>query len=278
VLLINLFVPDHHFWIFNLQGLVMACMYLLGFVMALLVAWVLKKVMKGGKAGHFVTELPLYRSPRWKNVGLVMLNKARTFVWEAGKVILVVSVLLWVLLTYGPPKQMEAIHQTYGPQIEAAKGDSLLHASLNNQQRSLLLEASYAGHLGKAIEPVIKPLGFDWKIGISILASFAAREIFVGTMATIYSDGEEAAEDEKGRYAALREKMQQEVYAETGQKVYTPVVALSLLIFYVFAMQCMSTLAVTRKETGSWKMTFLMLGYLTGLAYLSSLLIYQVLG
>lgn len=279
VLLISLFVPDYRIGGFiNVQGLVMAGMYLLGFLMALLVAWIIKKVLRGGKAGYFITELPLYRSPRWKNVGLVMLNKCKTFVWEAGKVILLISVLLWVLSTYGPKDKMQAVTDAYEPRIEALQKDSAEKAALTNEYRARKLETSYAGIMGKTIEPVIRPLGFDWKIGICIITSFAAREVFVGTMATLYSAGDPSTADPEGKFAMLRSRMGAEVYEGTQRKVYSPVAAISLLIFYAFAMQCMSTLAVTRKETGSWKMTFIMLFYLTGLAYLSSLLIYQVFG
>ena len=161
-------------------------------------------------------------------------------------------------------------------EAEVGVEDKAVLDSLGRSRSSAKLQASFAGKLGQVIEPAIRPLGFDWKIGISLLSSFAAREVFVGTMATLYSAGDDAAEDEQGRYAGLRDRMHAERHPDTGEPVYTAPVAFSLLIFYAFAMQCMSTLAVVKKETGSWKMTLAMLGYMTGLAYLASLVVYQV--
>ncbi len=276
VLLISMFVPEERVWgIFNLQGLVMGGMYLLGFFMALVVAWVIKTVGRYKSGGIFVTELPIYRMPRWRNIVLTMYHKSRTFVVEAGKVILIISMLLWFLKSYGPKEQMAAIDKEYLPQIEATKDDSV-KASLQNALDAAKLQASFAGIVGRTIEPTIRPLGFDWKIGISLLTSFAAREVFVGTMATLYSAGENAAEDEEGKFEGLRARMKAEVNPVTGKPVYSAATAFSLLIFYAFAMQCMSTLAVVKKETGSWKLTMVMLAYMTGLAYGASLLVYQL--
>lgn len=276
VLLISMFVPDTRFLgIFNLQGLVMTGMYFLGFFMALAVAWVIKTVARYSSGGIFVTELPIYRLPRWRNILLTMYHKSRTFVMEAGKVILMISMVLWFLKTYGPQEKMAAIDAEYLPKIEAT-ADEKEKATLQDAQGAAKLQASFAGVVGRAIEPVIRPLGFDWKIGISLLTSFAAREVFVGTMATLYSAGADAAEDEDGKFEGLRARMKAEVNPVTGKPVYTAATALSLLIFYAFAMQCMSTLAVVKKETGSWKLTFVMLAYMTGLAYGASLLVYQL--
>jgi ferrous iron transport protein B len=276
VLLISMFVPEERVWgIFNLQGLVMAGMYLLGFFMALVVAWVIKTVGRYASGGIFVTELPIYRMPRWRNIFLTMYHKSRTFVVEAGKVILIISMLLWFLKSYGPKEKMASIDAEFLPKIEAASNDSA-KASLKNALDAAKLQASFAGIVGRAIEPTIRPLGFDWKIGISLLTSFAAREVFVGTMATLYSAGADAAEDEDGKFEGLRARMKAEVNPATGNPVYTAATAFSLLIFYAFAMQCMSTLAVVKKETGSWKLTMLMLTYMTGLAYGASLLVYQL--
>lgn len=276
VLLISMFVPeDYVLGVISLQGLVMTGMYFLGFFMALAVAWVIKTVSRYKSGGIFVTELPIYRMPRWRNTLLTMFHKSRTFVLEAGKIIILISIVLWVLKTYGPPTQMAAIDAQFEPQI-TQHTDSTARAELHNQMASEKLKASYAGLIGQAIEPAIRPLGFDWKIGISLLSSFAAREVFVGTMATLYGAGEAAAEDEDGKFGGLRARMRAEVHADTGLPVYTAPVAFSLLIFYAFAMQCMSTLAVVKKETGSWKMTMVMLFYMTGLAYGASFLVYQL--
>ncbi|MEM7035686.1 MAG: ferrous iron transport protein B [Bacteroidota bacterium] len=279
VVLIGLLMPENEYiGIFNVQGLIMTGMYLLGFVMALIVALVIKLMARYKSDGIFVSELPVYRTPRWKNIGLVMYRKSATFVWEAGKVIMVISVVLWFLQSYGPGDEMEKIEANFTAQIDAAKAsnDTLAIPGLQTKMQYELVEASYAGHLGKFIEPVIRPLGFDWKIGISLVTSFAAREVFVGTMGVLYNAGPGADEDEEGRYEALRRKMAEAVDPETGERIYTPAVLIALLVFYAFAMQCMSTLAVVRKETGSWKMTLIMLGYLTGLAYGSAFIAYQL--
>lgn len=277
VLLISLFIPATQVGgIFNLQGLVMTGMYLLGFVMALLAAVVIGRFLKSDAlTAPFITELPLYRSPRWMNALLVMWQKSRTFVTEAGKVILLISLLLTVLISFGPAGDREAIEKKYAPALAAATPKSAEHDSLLTLQQSELLRASWAGHIGQAMEPVIRPMGFDWKIGISLLSSFAAREVFVGTMNIIYSVHE--TENEEQDRMNLRAKMLAERDPRTGALVYSPAVAAALLVFYAFAMQCMSTLAVTRRETGSWKLTGLMLVYLTGLAYVSAVAVYQVM-
>ncbi|MEL6650948.1 MAG: ferrous iron transport protein B, partial [Bacteroidota bacterium] len=276
VLLIGLFVSSTPVLGFiTLQGITMMGFYLLGFVMALLVALMFKKTLKYEASGTFVSELPVYRMPRWRNVFLTIYQKCRTFVTEAGQVIIVIAIILWFMSSFAPGERFAEIEQKYEPALEMA-ADSTAEKEIEIQIAREKIEASYAGIVGKTIEPVIKPLGFDWKIGISLITSFAAREVFVGTMATIYSLEEPDAEDES-QMQGLREKMLAEVNPETGEKVYSTATALSLLIFYAFAMQCMSTLAVTRKETGGWKWTLVMLGYLTCLAYLASLLTYQFL-
>lgn len=273
VLLIGLFVPDEQvLGIFNLKGIVMAGLYLLGFLMALAVAFVIKTISRYRSNGIFVAELPLYRVPRWKNTGLTMFFKARTFVVEAGKVILVLSIVLWLLKSYGPPGDFAAIDTSFQAELAAAEGDSARLAELHTQVNSAKLRASYAGMLGRGIEPVIRPLGFDWKIGIALISSFAAREVFVGTMATLYS----ASEDETGDYQNLRSRLAAERHPETGKPVYTAAVAMSLLIFYAFAMQCMSTVAVVQRETKSWRLAGIMVLYMTGLAYVASFVTYQI--
>lgn len=286
VLLISLFVPeDKFFGIFSYQGLIMTGMYFLGFFMALIVAFIIKVITRYKSSGMFVTELPLYRTPPWKNTLLEMYHKSRTFVIEAGQVILIISIVLWGLANYGPGDDMAEVESSFNAQIALVESNTNLPDSIKSEQISALeiqkgsdmLSASFAGVIGKAIEPTIRPLGFDWKIGIALLSSFAAREVFVGTMATIYSAGDDAVDDEDGRYKGIREKMEAEVYPDTGEPVYTTAVAVSLLLFYAFAMQCMSTLAVVKKETRSWKTTIIMLVYMTGLAYLASFAAYQAL-
>ena len=251
----------------GLQGLVMMGLYLLGVVTALAVAYVGRWFINIKEKSYFILELPVYRSPRWKNIVYTMVQKAKIFVLEAGKVIMVISLILWALSTYGPKSKMDNVHSKYETltQQHPAKADEL-----TKQKNTELLENSFAGIMGKTIEPVISPLGFDWKIGIALITSFAAREVFVGTMATLYS-----VEDDGKESLMLREKMQQATYSD-GSKVYTLAAGLSLMVFYVFAMQCMSTLAIVKRETRSWKWPVVQLIYMTGLAYLMSLLVYQI--
>jgi ferrous iron transport protein B len=249
-LLISLAVPNTYILgIFSLKGLVLLIMYVIGTMASLIAAVIFKIFIKQKSLNYFIMELPMYHPPRWKNVGLMVWIKSKSFVTEAGKVILVVSVILWFLASYGPPKGVDT---GYVP-IETEN-----------------LDESYAGHFGKTIEPVIKPLGFNWKIGIALLTSFAAREVFVGTMSTIYSvdDGE--------NLTLLRDKLRNEKDPETGEPVYSLVVVFSLMIFYAFAMQCVSTLAVVYKETKSLKWPIIQFVYMTALAYVSSLFVYQV--
>ncbi|MEO7522568.1 MAG: ferrous iron transport protein B [Ferruginibacter sp.] len=268
-ILIALVIPSKlYFGFLSLQGLVMMALYLLGTVMALVVAWVMKWFIKSSERSYFILELPVYRSPRWKNVLLTMIEKAKIFVFEAGKVIMVISLLLWALSTYGPPEKMKTISQRYDTMIVKEPNKETQFSRL---KKTALLQASYAGTLGKAIEPAISPLGYDWKIGIALVTSFAAREVFVGTMATLYSVGEDVDENN----TTLREKMAAAV-REDGTKVYTLAAGLSLLVFYVLAMQCMSTIAVVKRETRSWKWPIIQLVYMTGLAYFMSWLVFEL--
>lgn len=253
----------------GLQGLVMMGLYLLGLVMALVVSYVAKWFIKIQEKSFFILELPVYRSPRWKNVFVTMVNKAKIFVFDAGKVIMVISLILWALSFYGPKERMNAVAAKYDIQIQQ---NPAFTDSLSRVKNTELLQNSYAGILGSAIEPVIRPLGFDWKIGIALITSFAAREVFVGTMATLYSVGD----DEDENSLRLREKMQQAQHPD-GSKIYTLATGVSLMIFYVFAMQCMSTLAVVKRETKTWKWPIIQLIYMTGLAYVMSFIAYQLL-
>ena len=268
-ILIALVIPSKvYFGFLSLQGLVMMGLYLLGTVMALIVAWVMKWFIKSSERSFFILELPTYRAPRWKNALTTMIEKAKIFVFDAGKVIMMISLLLWALSTYGPKEKMANVTAKYEQLI---KDDPQQANELNRQRKTELLQSSFAGTLGKAIEPAIRPLGYDWKIGIALITSFAAREVFVGTMATLYSVGEDASTNN----STLREKMAAAVRPD-GSKVYNLATGLSLLIFYVLAMQCMSTLAVVKRETRSWKWPMIQLAYMTALAYLMSWVVYQI--
>lgn len=269
IILISLVIPNTYYWGFiSLHGLVMTGLYLLGIVMSLIVAYVMKWFIRIKEKSFFILELPVYRAPRWKNVLVTMIEKAKIFVFEAGRVILVISLILWALSTYGPSKRMQAVEARY-EQLALQQPDN---AALEEEKRTALLENSYVGILGKAIEPVIQPLGYDWKIGIALITSFAAREVFVGTMATIYSVGGDADEND----LTLRQKMAAATWPN-GAKIYTLAAGVSLMVFYVFAMQCMSTLAIVKRETRSWKWPLIQLIYMTGLAYILSLLTYTIL-
>jgi ferrous iron transport protein B len=267
-ILIGLVIPDKSLGIFNLQGLVLMGLYLLGFFMALLVASILNFMVKAKERTYFLMELPVYRAPRWKNVGITMVEKARIFVQDAGKVIIIISLLLWALATFGPPDRMAAIDVKYARLISQYPEKV---SELENTRATEKLEHSFAGMMGHAIEPAIRPLGFDWKIGIALITSFAAREVFVGTMATLYSVGNDDNMD-----LTLREKMRLAKRTDRSP-VYTLATGLSLLVFYVFAMQCMSTMAIVKRETGSWKMPLIQFAYMFALAFLSSLFVYQLL-
>jgi ferrous iron transport protein B len=268
-ILIALIIPKHlYFGFLSLQGLVMMALYLLGTIMALVSAYIFKWFIKSIEKSYFILELPVYRGPRWKNIFYTMVEKAKVFVFDAGKVIMVISLLLWVLSSYGPKQNMAAASTKY-EKLAAANPQQA--DRLSKERKTALLENSYAGILGRSIEPVIKPLGYDWKIGIALITSFAAREVFVGTMATLYSVGEGKDQDN----TTLRQKMQAAV-REDGTKVYDVATGMSLLVFYVLAMQCMSTLAVVKRETRSWKWPIIQLFYMTGLAYVMSWMVYNI--
>lgn len=268
-ILVALTTPDTLIWGFiNLQGLVMMGLYLLGFLAAILSALAMRFLIKVKERSYLIMELPTYRVPLWKNVGLTIVDKTKAFVFEAGKVILAISTVLWVLASFGPGEQMEKAEEVVLQQSENLR---LTEQGLADRVAAYKLEHSYAGMIGKTIEPVIRPLGFDWKIGIALITSFAAREVFVGTIATIYSLG--STEDQ----LTIRERLENEVNPETGGPRFTMAVGFSLLIFYTFAMQCMSTIAIVKRETGGWKWPMIQLAYMTGLAYVSSLVAYQTL-
>jgi ferrous iron transport protein B len=269
-LLISLVVPDYRILgLLNMQGLALMAMYVISLVSAVLVAWVLKFIIKARERGYFIMELPVYRMPRWKNVGYTMYDKVKAFVFEAGKVIVAISIILWVLASYGPGNRFAVIDQQFA---NPSYTQQFSPQQVANLKASARLENSYAGVLGKSIEPVIKPLGFDWKIGIALITSFAAREVFVGTMATLYS-----AQGDGSRTESVRDKMAEARNPDTGELVFTLPVAFSLMIFYAYAMQCMSTLAVVYRETKSWKWPLIQLVYMTAMAYVASFFVYQFL-
>jgi ferrous iron transport protein B len=280
-LLISLMIPDKQgAGFFNERGLWLMGLYLLGFVAAIVVALILKFILHAKERSYFIMELPVYRLPQWKTVGHTIFEKVKVFLWDAGKVIMAISIVLWFLSNYGPAKDFSACSEKLSAtenqiaqlRLEEKIGDERKIELLESERvalQSQRLGASYIGRLGKFIEPAIAPLGFDWKIGISLITSFAAREVFVGTMATIYSSG---SDDEK----SVREKMAGEKNPENGKPVYSRAVCISLLIFYAFAMQCMSTLAVVRRETNSWKWPLVQFLFMGGMAWLGSFIAFTI--
>lgn len=270
ILLISIIIPSKTILgIISLQGLALMIMYLISFVAAILVAWVMKIIIKTKERSYFIMELPVYRMPRWKNVFYTMYEKSKTFVFEAGKVIIAISIILWVMASFGPGNRFENIDQKYSSALQDPSKNSDHIKTLVATEK---LENSYVGILGHFIEPAIRPLGYDWKIGIGLITSFAAREAFVGTMATIYSvDGGDADS------VTIRQRMEASVNSTTGLPVYTFATGISLMLFYAFAMQCMSTVAIVYRETKGWKWPVIQLAYMTAMAYVAALIAYQFL-
>lgn len=270
-ILVALIVPDEKaLGFFSLQGLALMGLYLLGFVAAIGSAWIMKQLIRVKERSYLIMELPTYRVPKWSNVGYTLVEKTKAFVFEAGKIIISISIVLWVLASYGPGDKVEKAREYV---LAEASNIRLTEQGLEDRIAAYKLEHSYAGIIGKSIEPVIKPLGYDWKIGIALITSFAAREVFVGTIATIYSIGSVPDEEEN----TIKERLAAEINPDTGGARFTPAVGFSLLVFYTFAMQCMSTLAVVYRETKGWKWPLIQLVYMTGLAYLSALFVFQIL-
>jgi ferrous iron transport protein B len=264
-LLIALVIPaERVFVFFDLQGLVLLGLYALGLFSALAVAGVMKLFIDTREPSFLLLELPMYRMPRWKEVGINLIEKVKVFAWDAGRVIVAISILLWALASYGPSDRIE--------QAEAKVKSEWTGEEAERRLSAVRLENSYIGILGHAIEPVIKPLGYDWKMGISLITSFAAREVFVGSMATIYSVGEDFEEN-----SALIERLRDERWEDTGQPIYTIASGMSLMVFYVYAMQCMATFAVVRRETKSWKWPIIQLVYMGVLAYLAAWITFIIL-
>ncbi|CAM3599840.1 ferrous iron transport protein B [Flavobacterium chungbukense] len=268
-IIISLVVPSKRiFGFLNVQGLTLMALYVLGFFAAILSAYILNKVLKLESKTYFVVEMPSYKMPLFKNVGINVVEKTKAFIAGAGKIILAISIILWFLASYGPGKEFNDAENIVK---ERFANTTLDETQFENEVNSQKLENSYIGLMGHAIEPVIEPLGYDWKIGIALISSFAAREVFVGTLATIYSVGDSDNE------STIKSKMQAEVHPETGKKVFDFPTGISLLLFYAFAMQCASTLAITKKETNSWKWPAMQLVFMSGLAYFAALIAYQLL-
>jgi ferrous iron transport protein B len=251
-----------------MQGLTLMLLYLLGFGMAIFSAYVLNKILKIKGKTYFVVEMPNYKLPLFKNVFINVIEKTKAFVVGAGKIILAISIILWFLASNGSGASFNDAEK-----IITAKHQKnhLSELEFKNEVASQKLENSFIGVMGKSIEPALKPLGYDWKIGIAIISSFAAREVFVGTLATIYSVGGSDNED------TIKDKMQAEINQETGEKIFNFASGISLLLFYAFAMQCASTLAITKKETNSWKWPLGQLIFMSGFAYLIALIAYKLL-
>ncbi|PTX64126.1 ferrous iron transport protein B [Kordia periserrulae] len=317
-ILISLIIPNERvFWFFNWQGITLMLLYLIGFAIALISAFILHKTLKIQSKSYFVVELPKYKVPLVKNVAYTVLEKTKTFVFEAGKIILAISIILWVLGSVGVNDKFhnaetivqQAIEKNGFTEIQeialenkiirytesvreeaeaagktvnvqemdaevAEKIPEFREAVIEDEIEGMRLENSILGVIGKTIEPVIQPLGYDWKIGIALVSSFAAREVFIGTLATIYSVGSEG-DDEAGN--TIKAKMQAEVHASSGKKVFNFASGISLLLFYAFAMQCMSTLAIVKRETKGWKWPMVQLFSMTIIAYVAALIAYQFL-
>ncbi|KIC01631.1 ferrous iron transport protein B [Flavobacterium sp. PL02] len=268
-IIISLVIPDERiFGFLNMQGLTLMLLYLLGFGMAIFSSYILNKILKIKSKTYFVVEMPNYKMPLFKNVAINVVEKTKAFVFGAGKIILAISVILWFLASYGPGKNFNDAEAIV---TERHKEKPLDDFEYEEAVASQKIENSYIGLMGKTIEPIISPLGYDWKIGIAIISSFAAREVFVGTLATIYSVG--GTDNE----ATIKSKMKEEINPQTGEKIFNFASGISLLLFYAFALQCASTLAITKKETNSWKWPMVQLVLMTGFAYITALLAFQLL-
>jgi ferrous iron transport protein B len=269
-ILISLIIPEKRILGFlSLQGLTLMALYLLGFGMAVFSAFLLNKYLKLSCKSYFVVEMPSYKIPMFKNVGINVLEKTKAFVTGAGKIILALSVILWYLGSHGLSDDFNNAEAII---TEQNKNKTITTEAFEDQVNSFKLENSYIGYMGKAIEPAIRPLGYDWKIGIAVVSSFAAREVFVGTLATIYSVGSHSEEE-----TTIKNRMAAEVQPETGKKIFNFATGISLLLFYAFAMQCISTLAIVKKETNSWKWPIIQLVFMSGFAYITALIAYQLL-
>ena len=265
LILISIVIPDNYFFIFNYQGLTLLGLYLLAVLMALISAFVFSKIIKSNFKNYAVIEMPNYKIPVLKNILFTVYSKTKSFVFEAGKIILSISILLWILASNGPGDDFK-----YAEQIILEKYDNKKNITeLDYEIQSYRLENSYIGTAGKILEPILNPLGYDWKIGIAIITSFAAREVFVGTLATIFSVGSENVE-------TIKEKMSYQ-RKQNGQLLFNLPTGVSLMVFYAIALQCMSTIAIVKKETNSWKWPAIQFTFMTIIAYISALIVYQTL-
>lgn len=270
-IIIGLVIPDERvLGIVNLQGLTLMFLYLIGFGSAILSAYFLNKVLKLQCKSYFVVEMPNYRLPMFKNVAINVIEKTKSFVFGAGKIILAISVILWFLASYGPGDDFKNAQKIIENEVYSSEL-KINPSVIPDKVASYKLEHSYIGVMGKSIEPVISPLGYDWKIGIAVISSFAAREVFVGTLATIYSVGGNENEE------TIKSKMASEIDVKSGLKIFNFASGVSLLLFYAFAMQCVSTLAITKKETNSWRWPLAQLLFMSGLAYFIAFVTYQIL-
>jgi len=270
VILIALVIPNKSFYGFNLQGLTLLSLYGLGFAASIISAYILSKILKVKSTSHFIIEMPNYKLPSPKNIFITILEKTKAFVFGAGKIILAISIVLWFLASNGPSNTFGKAEEIVSKEIKLDQQKSS-PKFISQKISSYKLEHSYIGILGKTIEPAIKPLGYDWKIGIALISSFAAREVFVGTLATIYSV--ENDDDTTG----IKNRMRAEINPKTNKKIFDFPTGMSLLIFYAFAMQCMGTLAIVKRETNSWKWPLYQLFGMTGLAYVLAYITFNVL-
>ena len=268
-IIIALIIPDKKiFGFLNLQGLTLLSLYILGFATAIIAAIILHKTLKVKSTSFFVVEMPDYKLPSLKNVFFDVVEKTKAFIFGAGKIILSISVVLWFLASNGPQSYADVEKNI----TEKTANQEISEVKLNQMIASSKLENSYIGIMGKSIEPAIKPLGYDWKIGIALISSFAAREVFVGTLATIYS-----VESDGDDITTIKQRMASEINPETGTKRFNFPVGMSLLVFYAFAMQCMATLAIVKRETKSWKWPLIQFFGMGVLAYLCSFIVFQIL-
>lgn len=270
-ILISLIIPDTRILgLFSLQGATLMILYLLGFGMAIFSAFILNKILKFKTKTYFVVEMPSYKIPLLKNIAINVIEKTKAFVFGAGKIILAISIVLWFLGSHGPGKNFKNAQQIVEKEIYSSK-IKINSSIITDKVSEYKLENSYIGIIGKTMEPVIKPLGYDWKIGIAVISSFAAREVFVGTLATIYSVGSHSDEE-----TTIKKRMEAEVHPD-GSKIFNFATGISLLLFYAFAMQCVSTLAIVKKEMNSWKWPIIQLFFMSGFAYITALIAYQFL-
>nr|WP_319569474.1 ferrous iron transport protein B [uncultured Draconibacterium sp.] len=267
LIIIALVIPDQSFMGLNLQGLTLMALYLLGFLTAFFSGYLLNKILKRKSRTFFVTEMPAYKVPLLKNVGLTVWEKTKSFVVGAGKIILAISIVLWFLAAHGPGEKFRNAEEN----VKANYQNQMVNEDeLSTAVASYKLRHSYIGIIGHAVEPVIRPLGYDWKIGIALVSSFAAREVFVGTLATVYSVGSENEE-------TIKNRMTNEIDPVTGERIFNFPTGISLLLFYAFAMQCMSTLAIVKRETNSWKWPLAQLVFMSVFAYIVAMGAYQLL-